>query len=140
MAGQKIKEARENAALTQDAVAALFADEVSRQAVNNWEAGKSFPRPGRWSILEQAFGLPEGWFLALKSGHELPVTRVRISATQNGVNNGAVVGIVSAAARLHITGDIARELCGLIAERLEGKNMDQQIELRAKVKRVLEEE
>lgn len=69
------------------------------------------------------------------------VGRTTVSATQNGgVNHGTVAGIVQAAPVVPVAGDIARELCGLIAERLEGKNMDQQIELRAKVKRVLEEE
>ena len=39
-----------------------------------------------------------------------------------------------------VVGDIARELCGLIAERLEGKDMDQQIAIRTRVKAALEGE
>ena len=71
--GQKIKDARKRANMTQESVAALFGEKPNRQAVQNWESGKSFPKPARWPMLEQAFGLPQGWFMALKSGAELPV-------------------------------------------------------------------
>lgn len=139
--GQKIKEARKRANMTQEAVAALFGEELKRQAVRNWEAGTSFPKPFRWPVLEQAFSLPQGWFLALKSGGELPAI-VAVSAAQTGgVNNGTVAGVVHQAAPVAsapMGGDIARELSALIAERLEGQNMDTQIAIRARVKAALE--
>ena len=142
--GQKIKEARKRAHMTQDAVAALFGEKPNRQAVQNWESGKSFPKPSRWPVLEQAFGLPTGWFMALKSGGDLPAI-VAVAQT-GGVNNGTVTvaGVVNAAiapaVQPVVGGDIARELCGLIAEHLADKNMDEQIAFRAKVKRCIEGE
>lgn len=69
-------------------------------------------------------------------------TVVNGTGSVNGVNNGTVKvcgGPPCPRTEEPKMGDIARELCGLIAERLAGKDMDQQIELRARVKRALEE-
>lgn len=69
------------------------------------------------------------------------VERTTVSATQNGgVNNGTVAGIVQAAPVVPAAGDIANNLCQLIRDRMAGLDMDEQIELRAKVKRALEED
>ena len=82
--------ARKNAKMTQKAVAELF-PQCSRQSVMNWEAGLGFPSRERWPVLEQAFGLPAGWFLTLQSEGDylfdatgnviLPALRVDATAT-----------------------------------------------------------
>ena len=66
------------------------------------------------------------------------------NAAQTGVNQGTVSQVVHAAPVVSspgpVVGDIARELCGLIAERLEGKKMDEQIAFYNRVKAAVEGE
>lgn len=73
-----------------------------------------------------------------------PVGMAWGNAAQTGVNHGTVAQVVNAAPSPAVqaapVGDIARELCGLIAERLEGKKMDEQIAFYNRVKAAVEGE
>lgn len=127
--------------MTQEAVAALFGDKTSRQSIQNWESGKSFPKPSRWAALEQAFGLPKGWFMALKSGVMLPAVVTASAAQTGGVNHGTVAGVVHAAPAVQAVvggGEIERDLCERIVRHLEGKSTDDKIEFRARVKALMD--
>lgn len=148
--GEKIKKARRDVGLSQEAVAEML--QVSSQAVSKWERGLTYPERNKWALLEAMLHLPKGWFFALQEDEQPGVdvaqpmgnravgetTGQNVAVNHSTVtNNSVVAGIVQTAPVP--TGDIARELCGLIAERLAGKDMDEQIELRARVKRALEE-
>lgn len=140
--GAQIRAAREKAGLSQEALGHVCGG-LSATAIRNWEQGISFPRRKLWHALEHALGVPPGWFWALQSGEVLPAVVTASAAQTGGVNHGTVAGVVHAAPAVQAVvggGDIARELCGLIARRLEGMSMDEQIAFRARVKKALEGE
>lgn len=99
--GQKIREVRKAAELSQEALAAQVGP-VSSKAVSNWEAGVSFPSRDKWPALEQALDLPPGWFLSLQSGGEYkPLAKVRqaVHLRFGGPNESAADTVNTAAAK-----------------------------------------
>ena len=58
----------------------------------------------------------------------------------NGINNGTVIAGTLQHTGSEPMGDIARELCALIARSLKGMDMDAQIAARARIKAALEGE
>lgn len=75
-----------------------------------------------------------------RSSLGLPPLGVSI-AGPNVINSGEVGNIIQTTeAAPPQRGDIARDLCDMIARRLEGLDMDGQIALRARVKAALEEQ
>ena len=99
--GQKIREVRKAAELSQKALAAQVGP-VSSKAVSNWEAGVSFPSRDKWPALEQALDLPPGWFLSLQSGGEYkPLAKVRqaVHLRFGGPNESAADTVNTAAAK-----------------------------------------
>lgn len=151
--GEQILAARRRAGLSQEGLATLVG--VSPQAVRKWECGKTYPRRDKWPLLEQKMNLSPGWFFALQAEGGSDVLRQNVVQTSvncgtvvngtgsvNGVNNGTVKvcgGPPCPKTDKPQMSDIARELCGLIRDRMAGLDMDDQIELRARVKRALEE-
>lgn len=150
--GEQILAARRRAGLSQEGLAGLIG--VSPQAVRKWECGKTYPRREKWPLLEQKMNLSPGWFFALQAEGKADVLRQNVAQTSvnhgtvvngggsvnvNGVNNGTVkaCGGPPCPKTEKPMGDIARELCEMIATQLEGKNMDIQIAVRAQVKAAL---
>lgn len=141
--GQKILEARTAKRLSQKALGALCG--VSGSAVKKWEKGQAFPDWDKWPALEQALGLPDDWFNKAQRREARQRMFTEISeplALQAGVNHGTVAGVIHAAPAvpLIVGGDIARDLCRLIAEHLEGKGIDAQYRFRERVKKLIEED
>lgn len=152
--GKKIKKARQDVGLSQEAVAEML--QVSSQAVSKWERGLTYPERNKWAQLEAMLHLPKGWFFALQEDEQpgvdvaqpmgnravVETTGQNVAVNHSTVTDNSVVAGIVQTARVHPApaGDIANNLCQLIRDRMAGLDMDEQIELRAKVKRVLEEE
>lgn len=75
--GQKLREARKKAGLTQEELAERLA--VSRQAVTKWESGKGLPDVENWKTLSQALNVSIDYLLDNGEKLDLSVTREEIS-------------------------------------------------------------
>ena len=64
MIGDEIRRARKEAGFTQQTLADHLGD-ITRQSVQKWESGESFPDRGRWSEIEQALKVFPGWLFNL---------------------------------------------------------------------------
>lgn len=75
--GQKLKEARKKAGLTQEQLAEKLA--VSRQAVTKWENDKGLPDVDNWKTLSQVLNVSIDYLLDNGSPLDLTVTREEIN-------------------------------------------------------------
>ena len=76
MTGHEIAKMRENAHLTQEALAAVVSEmtgePLTRQSVQKWEDGTSFPARKRWEAIEKALDAQEGWLFELSKHRVAP--------------------------------------------------------------------
>lgn len=75
--GQKLREARKKAGLTQEELAEKLA--VSRQAVTKWESGKGLPDVENWKTLSQVLNIRIDYLLDDGEKLDLSVTREEIN-------------------------------------------------------------
>lgn len=82
--GNKIKRAREDAGLSQEDLGKAVG--VSREAVSNWESGKSMPRPKRWRRLTEVIPITKETLRELASGGDDPHDPEAGELTETEVN------------------------------------------------------